>query len=101
MNPIPNKPRLRSSAFTLVELLVVIAIIGILIAMLLPAIQSVREAANRISCANNLRQHVLATLSFESAHGHFPPALSLTVSRQDSAGARLSFPLSSNAILQT
>lgn len=72
-NPLHAKPvRSATLGFTLVELLVVIAIIGILVALLLPAVQSAREAARRTKCMNNLKQIGLSILNYESSHREFP-----------------------------
>jgi prepilin-type N-terminal cleavage/methylation domain-containing protein len=69
-----KRSQFRAQAFTLVELLVVIAIIGTLIALLLPAIQSAREAARATQCKSHLKQIGLATLQFNETYHAFPPA---------------------------
>ena len=70
-------------AFSLVELLVVIGIIGIVMALLLPAIQSSREAGRRIQCANNMRQLSLSCLAYEGSLGAFPPAMEVPTKGSD------------------
>jgi prepilin-type N-terminal cleavage/methylation domain-containing protein len=73
LRSLARRRRNRRSAFTLIELLVVIAIIAILVSLLLPAVQKAREAANRISCSNNLKQLALAVHNFHTAQNKFPP----------------------------
>jgi prepilin-type N-terminal cleavage/methylation domain-containing protein/prepilin-type processing-associated H-X9-DG protein len=73
----PNHQISKSTGFTLVELLVVITIIGILIALLLPAVQAAREAARLSQCGNNMRQIGLGLLNFEARNGAFPPGVTM------------------------
>jgi prepilin-type N-terminal cleavage/methylation domain-containing protein/prepilin-type processing-associated H-X9-DG protein len=70
-----TSPNRKSRGFTLVELLVVIAIIGVLVALLLPAVQAAREAARRAQCISSIKQLALACHNYESARGTFPPGL--------------------------
>ena len=83
----------RKIGFTLVELLIVIAIIGILIALLLPAVNSVREAGRRITCANKIKQIGLATLNYEQMRGHFPAG---HVSSLETTGVDWCYPIATH-----
>ena len=87
-----------NKGFTLVELLVVIAIIGILIGMLLPAVQAVREQARRVSCLNKIRNIALACVSYESSNQQFPAAVS---NRDESYLVRILPMLEQNSLYDT
>ena len=93
-------PHITRGAFTLVELLVVIAIIGILVALLLPAVQQAREAARRTQCQNNLKQIALAVRSYNAANEMFPPGSVHTAGNTQPENAYMNWAIASLPFLE-
>ena len=102
MRECPSMRKTQRNAFTLVELLVVIAVIGVLVALLLPAVQMAREAARRMSCSNNLKQLALGVHLYQDKFGVMPPHnLGSGVNRNAWGWAPRIFPDIEQAALKT